>query len=774
MSQARFVVGDVLDVLRAMPDASVDLVLSSPPFLALRSYLPAEHPDKAKEIGSEATPGEFIDVLLDVTEECRRVLAPHGSLCFELGDTYAGSGGAGGDYGPDGMRGGQQKFNGSALADRKNKVLRADGNRLQQGPGWPLDKSLCGIPELYRLSLMYGRNLLTGRETERWRVRNVVRWCRPNPPVGALCVDDQTEALTLDGWKRHGQLNDGDLIAAYDPKTDACRFLPAKFVRYEREGEPMVVIDKKATSQVLTEDHRVWTRTRKQAPHVRLARDLTNDCDTLLCAPFDDVPGPAPITTERAALLGWFIAEGTSHHRQARIVQSQTANAWKVDRIRELLRADGADFRETSYLHTGGSTIVTFHVKGELAEWLNLHAKRLPMAYVTIWPEAQAQALFDALIDGDGHRRKNAEGVLFHQQDEAIADAVQVLAIRLGFRASKHYQPSLRLWQITMSKAQVKDRRWTRIRKWQGEGIRRECYTGTVWCPMVETSFWLARRNGQTFITGNSDKFRPATSEMVVACTSRQRYFDLDAVRQPHANEADAMRPRRVVKGSSRTDGWGRPVERRSDRSNATGAPPLDWWEIPTEPYKGSHYATWPSSLLVKPILAMCPPRVCLVCGKPSERIVARTGALDPSRPQAKRAMELAEAGGLTEEHFAAIRSFGITDAGKALVTQAGAGNNTGRVKALAAEAKAVLGGYFREFLIETPTTTGWTDCGHDSWRPGVVLDPFAGSGTTLAVATGHGRDAVGIDLDERNAHLARERVGMFLTVEHFDTEAVG
>ena len=50
----------------------------------------------------------------------------------------------------------------------------------------------------------------------------------------------------------------------------------------------------------------------------------------------------------------------------------------------------------------------------------------------------------------------------------------------------------------------------------------------------------------------------------------------------------------------------------------------------------------------------------------------------------------------------------------------------------------------------------GWTDCGHDDWRPGVVLDPFAGSGTTLAVAVGHGRNAIGIDLDERNVELAQ------------------
>lgn len=51
-----------------------------------------------------------------------------------------------------------------------------------------------------------------------------------------------------------------------------------------------------------------------------------------------------------------------------------------------------------------------------------------------------------------------------------------------------------------------------------------------------------------------------------------------------------------------------------------------------------------------------------------------------------------------------------------------------------------------------------------DHWRNGIVLDPFAGSGTTLAVATGHGRDAIGIDLDPRNFDLARERIGLFLS----------
>ena len=168
---ARYIVGDVLEQLRKLDDNSVDLVFSSPPFLALRSYLPADHPDKAKEIGSEPTPGDFIDALLDVVEECARVLAPHGSLCFELGDTYAGGGGWG-DY-PDAKNAKRTEFDG----------VRGGRRGLA---GYPMDKSLALIPESFRWALAYGRNPFNGRTTEPWRVRNVVRWHRPNPPVGAL------------------------------------------------------------------------------------------------------------------------------------------------------------------------------------------------------------------------------------------------------------------------------------------------------------------------------------------------------------------------------------------------------------------------------------------------------------------------------------------------------------------------------------------------------------------------------------------------------------
>lgn len=140
----------------------------------MRSYLPPDHPQKGQEIGSEPTPADWLDTMLAVTEACGRVLTPHGSICIEIGDTYAGSGGAGGDYNEGGLREGQSIFDGSARRQRGSAA-------------WPLDKSLCFIPSLFGASLAYGRNLLRPERTiEPWRVRNLVAWVRPNPPVGAL------------------------------------------------------------------------------------------------------------------------------------------------------------------------------------------------------------------------------------------------------------------------------------------------------------------------------------------------------------------------------------------------------------------------------------------------------------------------------------------------------------------------------------------------------------------------------------------------------------
>jgi DNA modification methylase len=433
---ARYIVGDTRAVTATLPDGSVDFLMTSPPFLALRSYLPGDHPDKALEIGSEPTPAAFIDVLLDLTAEWRRVLAPHGSIVVELGDTYAGSGGGGGDYLDGGWREGQTQFAGSAASMRESNAAHWR-QKAQAKNAWPRTKSLTGIPERYRLALIDGYTGMKGSRYRdespagRWQVRNVIRWVRPNPPVGAL-----------------------------------------------------------------------------------------------------------------------------------------------------------------------------------------------------------------------------------------------------------------------------------------------------------------------------GKKWRPATSELVVACPDDdRRYWDDVATRTEHGTNATRY-DRRDRANQPPVPGRGDSGLPTAGPLHPAGAPLLDHWLITPKGYEGAHYAVYPPELCVAPIEAMCPRRVCVTCGRPSERETAKS------------------------ERYAEIRA----RVGDMLTHKTGTNDrSTGRH----GDSRAAQLGALTASEYET---TGWTSCscpGTDGirldgfhtgtgWRPGIVLDCFAGTGTTLAVATGHGRDAIGIDLDARNADLALQRVGpLLLTVEH-------
>lgn len=176
-------------------------------------------------------------------------------------------------------------------------------------------------------------------------------------------------------------------------------------------------------------------------------------------------------------------------------------------------------------------------------------------------------------------------------------------------------------------------------------------------------------------------------------------------------------------------------------------ANPGDVWRINPERNLGAHLAPFPSEIVRRAIALACPPQVCATCGRPRRRVLERTAELNPARPQARRAMELAAQHKLTDAHIRAIQATGVSDVGKATRFQNGTGRNSAEVQKLAAEAKQALGGYFREFTFAKKRTVGWTDCGHATPARGVVLDPFTGTGTTLRVANSMGRDAVGVDL---------------------------
>jgi hypothetical protein len=305
------------------------------------------------------------------------------------------------------------------------------------------------------------------------------------------------------------------------------------------------------------------------------------------------------------------------------------------------------------------------------------------------------------------------------------------------------------------------------------------------------------------------DKERPATSYIVVATRDPDRWFDLDAVRT--AAGADPRQAGYEANGARGAfhdhgnDGIGRqqgPKPTSGGVSNPAGAPPRDWvhtidlvldaeldrraakrpdrrngshpggitpgigtqdkgtnlgdkheagargvhlrralqraglasteeaYDVSPKGYSGAHYAVWPPELVRLLVDEMCPRRVCTRCGQPSRRITAAEPSPYTGLPGVK-------------ERRSNGRSKGPLGPGSTGIRHAAESRRS--------------------------TTLGWSDCGcpgADRWRPGVVLDPFAGSGTTLMVATGMGRHAIGIDIDLRNAIQALDRTGpLFLDV---------
>lgn len=139
-----------------LADESVDLIVTSPPYFALRSYQDGgEHYDG--QIGAEATPGEFVDALLAATREMMRVLKPSGSIFVNLGDKYAGSANT-------------KAHTGSARIAEPNQKRNVSAGMLA-----PITtvrpKSLIGVPWRYALRCIDDLELI---------LRAEIIWAKPN------------------------------------------------------------------------------------------------------------------------------------------------------------------------------------------------------------------------------------------------------------------------------------------------------------------------------------------------------------------------------------------------------------------------------------------------------------------------------------------------------------------------------------------------------------------------------------------------------------------
>lgn len=147
--------GDCRDVLKSLPDESVQTCVTSPPYFGLRDY------GTDGQIGLEQTPDAYVAEMISVFGEVRRVLKDDGTLWLNIGDSYAGSGKGGN---PENSPFKMQRSNAGSLTQIGTQAHGRDKTfGLKQ-------KDLIGIPWRVAFAL----------QADGWYLRSEIIWAKPN------------------------------------------------------------------------------------------------------------------------------------------------------------------------------------------------------------------------------------------------------------------------------------------------------------------------------------------------------------------------------------------------------------------------------------------------------------------------------------------------------------------------------------------------------------------------------------------------------------------
>lgn len=162
-------IGDVRERLKQLPDQSVNCCVTSPPYWGLRDY------GNDGQIGLEQTPDAFIDELVAVFREVKRVLRNDGTLWVNMGDSYSSHKDCK-SVSQTLSRGGSSEsasvIEKGKSVSRNSKVLKSVGLK---------NKDLVGIPWMLAFAL----------RADGWYLRQDIIWNKPNPmpeSVGDRCT----------------------------------------------------------------------------------------------------------------------------------------------------------------------------------------------------------------------------------------------------------------------------------------------------------------------------------------------------------------------------------------------------------------------------------------------------------------------------------------------------------------------------------------------------------------------------------------------------------
>lgn len=353
------------------------------------------------------------------------------------------------------------------------------------------------VRELLKLRLMSTKTsiqkfkALLRRVNKDGRMRGGLQF-RGAARTGRWCLTGDHEVLTPNGWVRLDEWQGGE-IACWNV-DETVDFMEAKALAFPYEGE-MCAIESKRVSQISTPDHRMacaWGTKRewrvKTAEECALGkvripyygrRKLPWFC-------VEEIPLRVAVMTQAD---GHFSSRGrvTFHFKKER----------KVARCQMLLSAAGIRFSRNTY-ETG--TVFTVY-PSDIPEWLRAFEEKVfsPALF-----DADPDVFFDELSFWDGSvSTKNS--FQYSTAVRANADFVQAFAHMSGRAAILLERPgrkegwstiyTLNIWENGSNRSVV-----------MPEAHSKQAFKGTVYCAETKTGFFMVRRNGRVWVTGNSGR----------------------------------------------------------------------------------------------------------------------------------------------------------------------------------------------------------------------------------------------------------------------------
>ena len=364
-----------------------------------------------------------------------------------------------------------------------------------------------------------------------------------------FCYDADTEVLTDDGWKPWPQVDGSETFGTVNPETGHLEYQRSSehFVG-DYDGE-MYRVCSEQVDLLVTPNHRMWVKAhdtqanrRGEEPYrVRLAREIAGGRfayqKTAIWTGQEsgevEIPGTKRVYTrvdrdgaavrpyvgrsfpleEFARFLGHWLAEGSLNGHQICLAQNRDR---RLDAMAENIRAMGLP----AYLvATGPGAVRTQNValRDSLAECGHrAHEKRVPR-YVHAWGPRILRAFLEAYADGDGSRRRDCNHTAIYTTSRAMADDLQILAIKAGWSANVRVDDRTGHERVLPTGQRFRDHRpcyvvslvKTRthpvVNHMGGvKGDRWERYQGKVYCVKVPNGLLFVRRNGKPVISGNT------------------------------------------------------------------------------------------------------------------------------------------------------------------------------------------------------------------------------------------------------------------------------